>query len=282
MKKTLSLGLSLIFGSMAFAQIETPAPSPMSEVEQMVGLTEIEIAYSRPSMKGREIFGSLVPFDKIWRTGANSSTKITFGDDVTFGETEVEAGTYALYTKPGKESWEVYLYKDYSLWGAPRQWDESMVVASYTATPENAPMNIETFTITLDNLSNNGAQLGISWENTYVGVPIVVPTAEKAKKSIESVLSGPNGDQFYAAAAYYFQEGMNLNQAQEWIEKAVSMEPNKFWISRMQSLIYAKQGNNKKAISAAKNSLKLAEAAGNEDYIRMNTESLKEWGVEME
>jgi len=282
MKKTLTLGISLLFGSMALAQIQTPAPSPSAEIEQMVGLTEFEIEYSRPSMRGRKIYGELVPFGEIWRTGANSSTKISFSDEITFGETQVPAGTYALYTKPGADSWDVYLYKDTSLWGAPREWDENMVAAKASVAPEQSPMSVETFTITLDNLHNNGAKLGLTWENTYVGVPIAVPTGAKATESIEGVLAGPKAGDYFAAASYYFQEGMNLNKAQEWIEKAVAMSPDSYWMSHVQSQIYAKQGNNKKAIAAAKNSLKAAQAAGNADYIRMNEKSLEGWGVELE
>lgn len=282
MKKTLSFAFTLLFGTAVFAQIQTPAPSPASELEQTVGLTEVEIEYSRPSMKGRTIYGDLVPFGRIWRTGANASTKVTFSEDVVFGDTEVKAGTYALYSKPGEKQWEVYLYKDTSLWGAPREWDESQVAAAYTAEVQTSPMSVETFTITIDNLSNNGAQLGITWENTYVGVPFKVPTEKTAMTSIEKALAGPTGSDYFGAAAYYFEEGLDLKKAQEWIEKAVAMEPNAYWMSRMQSLIYAKQGNNKKAIAAAKNSLKLAEAAGNLDYVKMNKESLESWGIEME
>ena len=143
------------------------------------------------------------------------------------------------------------------------------------------PMNVETFTITIDDLTNNGANLGILWEDVYVGVPFEVPTTEKAKNSIETVMAGPNGRDYYAAASYYFEEGIDMNKAKEWIDKAVAMdtEGRQYWVLRRQSLIHAKLGDTKAAIAAAKKSLAAAEAAGNQDYVKMNKDSLKEWGA---
>lgn len=247
---------------------------------QMVGLTEVKITYSRPSMKGRTIFGDLVPYDKVWRTGANMNTTVSFSDPVTVGGTSLAAGTYALYTKPGMNQWEVYFYTDANNGGLPREWDESKIAAKASVPVYKMDDTVETFTITVDDLTNNGASIGILWADTYVGVPFGVPTAEKAKKSIEAVMAGPSGNDYYSAASYYFAEGMDLKKAKEWIDKAVSMNPDAFWMARQQSLIYAKLGDMKGAIAAAKNSLAAAQKAGNADYVKMNQDSLKEWGVE--
>lgn len=260
-------------------QISTPQPSPASTLKQQVGLTDVTVEYSRPSMRGRTIFGDLVPYDQLWRTGANKNSTISFSDDVTIGDQTLKAGSYAIFTKPGATSWEVYFYSDTNNWGTPQEWDASKVAATASAEVYTMPMSVETFTISLDALHNNGATLGILWDTAYIGVPFGVPTVEKAVKSIEAVMGGPTANDYYAAAAYYHEEGKDLAKAKEWIDKAVAMNNEAFWISRRQSLIYAKMGDTKGAIEAAKKSLAAAEAAGNADYVKLNKDSLKEWGA---
>ncbi len=261
------------------AQLQTPQPSPMSTLKQKVGLTDVKVEYSRPSMKGRTIFGNLVPYDALWRTGANKNTTISFSDDVMMGEKELKAGSYAIFAKPGEAVWEITFYSDTNNWGTPQNWDASKVAAVVKTEVMEMAMPVETFTISIDDLHNNGATLGILWENTYVGVPFTVPTMEKAKKSIESVMSGPSANEYYASASYFFAEEQDLQKAKEWIDKAVSMNDKGFWMMRMQSLIYAKLGDTKGAIEAAKRSMAVAEEAGNADYVKMNKDSLKEWGA---
>ncbi|NNC63013.1 MAG: DUF2911 domain-containing protein, partial [Eudoraea sp.] len=180
---------------------------------------------------------------------------------------------------PGESSWDVYFYTDTNNWGTPQEWDESKVAAMYTAEVMTMEMPVESFTITIDDLHNNGATLGMLWENTYVGVPFTVPSKEMTMKSIESVMAGPSGNDYFAAASYYYQEGGDLEQAKKWIDKAVSMNSEAFWMMRLQSLIYAKMGDKKGAIEAAKKSLAVAKAANNADYVKLNEDSLKEWGA---
>ena len=263
----------------ANAQLSVPAPSPAAKLKQTVGLTDVVVKYSRPSMKGRTIFGDLVPFDKIWRTGANARTSISFSDDVVFGGTEVKAGTYAIFTKPGTSSWEVYLHDYEDGFGTPAELDASKIVATATAQVYAMGMDLETFTISIDGLHNNGATLGFNWEKTYVGVPFEVPTMAKASKSIDAVFSGPSGNDYFAAASYYYSEKKDLAKAKEWIDKAVASNDKAFWMMRQQSLIYAELGDKDGAIEAAKKSLAVAEEAGNADYVKMNKDSLKEWGA---
>lgn len=279
MKKLTLLAFVLAFVFTANAQIQTPQPSPFSKVKQTVGLTDVVLEYSRPSMKGRTIFGGLVPYDKIWRTGANARTKITFSDDVTIGGQEVKAGSYAIFTKPGETSWEVIFYDDPDGFGTPQELDESKIAAKTTAEVNNLPMEVETFTMTFDRLHNDGATLGFIWANAYVGVPFEVPTASKAMKSIDAVMGGPSANDYYQAAAYYYASEKDLDKASAWVDKAVSMNDEAFWVMRLQSLIHAKNGNKQKAIEAAKRSLEVAKAAGNDDYVKMNMDSLKEWGA---
>ncbi|CAM1353361.1 DUF2911 domain-containing protein [Tenacibaculum insulae] len=273
------LVLSLFVTAIAFttnAQIKTPAPSPASKLEQVVGLTDVTVEYSRPGMRGRTIFGDLVPYGKVWRTGANANTKVTFSDNVTIDGKELKKGTYALYTKPGKTSWEVIFYSDATNWGNPRKWDDKKVALSTTVKADMMPMKIETFTMTIDDITNNSAVLGMLWENAYVGVKFNTPTEKAVEASIVSTMNGPKAGDYYSAAVYYLQSNKDIKKAATWINKAVDMTKDKprFWYLRQQSLILAKAGDKKGAVKAAKASLAGAEKAGNADYVKMNKEFL--------
>lgn len=270
--------MATLFSLALFAQLQTPQPSPSAKLEQKVGLTDVTIEYSRPAMRGRTIFGDLVPFNKLWRTGANANTKISFSDDIIFGGQKVKAGTYAIYSKPGSSSWEVLLYSDSGNWGVPQDWDAAKVVATAEAEVEKNAQTVESFSISIQNLNNAGASLVIAWENTQVSVAIEVPTHQKVMASIEKVMqASPQANDYYGAAVYYLQENLELKQAKNWIEKAVELRPEAFWMMRQQSLIYAKMGQTKAAIAAAKKSLAAAEKAGNADYVKMNKESIAAW-----
>lgn len=262
------------------AQINTPQPSPFQKIEQKVGLTDVTLEYSRPSMKGRTIYGDLVPYDAIWRTGANSNTTITFSKDVEIAGKKVPAGSYAIFTKPGASNWEVYFYNDVNNWGAPEKLDNSKIVASVSAKPAPLSKSFETFTMSFDDVNYNSVNLGIIWDKTYVGVPIKFYTDEAVTSSIDKVMNGPGANEYYTAAMYYFEAGKDINKAKLWMDKAMELtkEP-KYYQLRQKSLIYAKAGDKKGAIQAAKESLKLAKEAKNNDYIALNEKSLKEWGA---
>jgi hypothetical protein len=281
MKKIIVLLFVAAFAFSANAQIKTPAPSPSQKIEQMVGLTDVTLEYSRPSMKGRKIFGGLQDYGKVWRTGANKNTTLTFSTDFMVGGETLKAGTYALFTIPGKKTWDVILYSDASNWGTPGKWDDTKVAAKITVTPEIMAMPVETFTITFDNLTNNSAVVGILWENTYVGLKFETPTDAMVSKQITAVMNGPEAGDYYASAVYYLQSDNDIKKAQMWIDKAIKMSSDapKYWMLRQQSLIHAKAGNTKGAIAAAKESLKHAEIAKSAGYIKMNKASLKEWGA---
>ena len=281
MKKTILILFVTLLTSSINAQIETPAPSPFQKIEQKVGLTSVIVEYSRPSMKGRKIFGGLEAYGKVWRTGANENTKITFSTDFMLDGKSLQKGTYALYTIPNKTTWDVILYTDTNNWGTPAKWDENKVAAKVTVTPINMPMDVETFTITFDDLTNNSAVLGILWENVYVPLKFETPTDKMVSKSIEKIMAGPSANDMYAAAVYYLEANKDIQIAKTWIDKAVVLTAKqpKFWYLRQQSLIHAKAGNKKTAIEAAKKSLELAKQAGNSGYVKMNKASLKEWGA---
>jgi hypothetical protein len=262
-------------------KITTPQPSPKATVEQRVGLTDISVEYSRPGVKGRAIFGDLVPFGKTWRTGANSNTKVTFSSDVSIDGQTLNAGSYGLYTVPNENSWEVMFYSESDNSGVPRDWDDTKVIAKTSVEVYSMPMNVETFTITFDDVSGTSAVIGLLWEKTYIGIKFEVPTDKLVSETIDAVMAAsPEAGDYYNAAIYYRQQDLDIKKANEWMEKAMSLtEKPAFWQLRQQSLIYAKMGDTEKAIAVAEKSLELSKKAGNEAYIKMNTQSLAEWSV---
>ncbi len=280
MKKITILFAFLFIAAFSYAQIESPAASPASKLEQAVGLTDVTIEYARPSMKGRTIFGNLVPYGKLWRTGANARTKITFSNDVTIEGKELKKGTYALFTIPNQNQWEIILYTDYQGNGAPRDMDDSKVAARFNVTPMVTSMARESFTIEIANLTNSGATIYLLWEKVRVPINFTVPTDKEVMANIERAMSGPSSSDYYTASMYYYDEGKDISKAKEWMEKAMQGNQNPpFWQLRSQSLIYAKAGDKTRAIETARKSLAAAKAAGNADYVKMNEDSLKEWGA---
>lgn len=271
--------ISIIIASFTIeAQVKTPAPSPKATLTQMVGLTEVEINYSRPSAKGRAVFGDLVPFGKLWRTGANENSIISFSDDVVIDGKTLAKGKYALFTIPKADEWEVVFYSVIDNWGTPEIWDETKVALRTNAKSEIYDNFVESFTISIDNLDLNFAVLEFSWEKTHVTLKFEVPTKNTAIANIEKVLSGPSAGDYFSSAQYLFQSNVDLEKALTYVDKALEMKKEKpFWYYRLKSLIQAKLGAKKEAIETAKLSLAAAEIAKNQDYIKMNKESIEEW-----
>jgi hypothetical protein len=262
------------------AQVQTPQPSPSVTVKQVVGLTNFEVNYSSPSMRGREIFGNLVPYGQPWRTGANKNTTISFDDNIVFGGTEVKAGEYALFTEPGKEKWTIYLYNNTENWGVPSNWEKDLIMAKVEAEPNKTEPALESFTISFGHFEKDSAHLILSWENASVHVPVIVPSDIKVMKSIEMSMKDPSPTDLYKAAVYFLETDRDINRAKMWIDKAMDAREDKpYWMLRQQSLIYAKAGEKNTAIKMAKQSLEAAKKARNMDYVKMNQESLKEWGA---
>ena len=276
MKKIYSFVFAILV-TQAIAQVQTPQPSPAAQLMQTVGLTDVTVTYSRPSMRGRTIMGNLVSYGSVWRTGANKNTTISFSDAVTVGGQELAAGTYAIFTRPGEGMWEVFFYTDTENWGAPAEWNASKVAATVEVTPEETA-TVESFSIWFSDLTNNDGVLNIAWENTKLPVKVAVPTVQKAMASIKKVLSNnPKDRDYYSSAVYYLQEGQDLPQAKKWINKAISMNNEPYWYYRQQSLILAALNETQAAIEAAEKSLERAEKAGNWDYVKMNKASIAEW-----
>lgn len=279
MKKIITSFAFCAFMLAVNAQVQTPQASVSTELEVTVGLTEIDIEYSRPNVKGREVFGNLVPYGQIWRTGANKNTTISFSDDVVIDGQTLKAGKYAIYTKPEKDNWEIYFYTDTENWGNPEKWDDNKVAAKTTAKVINLPMKIETLDISIGDIQNDNAKLGILWDNVYVETKIEVPTDKKVMASIDKTMKGsPTAQDYMSAANYYFTTDKDIQQAKKWMDEGMKMNKDpKYYQLRQQSLIYAKAGDKKGAISLAQKSLDAAKKAGNADYIKMNEDSIKEW-----
>lgn len=278
MKKILCFMAIAVASFAVQAQIKTPAPSPAATVKQVVGLTDVELKYSRPSMKGRKVFGDLVPFGKMWRTGANKNATVSFSEDVVIDGKTLKKGEYAIFTVPKADAWEVIFYSDTENWGIPEEWSESKVALKTSAQSEMINRNVETFTMGINSLDNNYGVLEISWEKTVVPVKFEVPTAKTAMASIDKVMAGPSSSDYFSAAQYLYQSGGDLNKALAYANKATELDKNKaFWMYRVKSLIQAKMGDKKGAIETAKTSLAMATEAKNADYIKMNNESIADW-----
>jgi len=269
-----SLCLTLVVHQSALAQLSTPAPSPFSKIEQMIGLTNVTVAYSRPSMKGRDIMGELVPYGKLWRTGANRATKISFSEPMSIGGNQLEAGDYALFTIPGRREWTIIISHNADQNGSA-EYDQDEDAVRFTVQSQKTKATYETFTIMFSDLDNHSAMMNIMWENTQVRIPVQdydMDDVVMAQISKEMPGAGDNDNMYYAAASYYFNNGKDLRQAATWIDKAAEINDQKYWVLHLQAKIHASLNNSEKAREAAQKSMQLAKDAGNPDYVKLNKE----------
>lgn len=279
MKKTLLVAGMLIGCLISEAQVQTPAGSPAGSVSTTVGLTDIKIDYSRPRAKGRKIFGdgtALVPNGKIWRTGANNGTKISFSDDVKVEGIDVPKGEYLIFTWPGASEWSVALYKDITLGGNTDGYDASREAAKFTVKPEKLTEKVETFTINIGDISDDSktAKVQLAWENTSVKFTVAVDYDAKVMKSIETYTT-VNPNNYFQAAVYYLETGKDLNKALEWVNKAADANPKAYWVLHQKAKIQKALNDKKGALATATASLEAAKAANNRDYQMMNEELIK-------
>ncbi|MGV3459417.1 MAG: DUF2911 domain-containing protein [Flavobacterium sp.] len=279
--KKLIVSVALLLAIAATAQIRTPQPSPSATVEQTVGLTDVKVEYSRPSAKGRAVYGELVPFGRMWRTGANGNTTISFSQDVVIGGKTLPKGKYALFTQPKADSWEVIFYADTNNWGLPEKYDDKKEVLRTSVKPEFLSRPVETFTIGINNLDIDYGHIEIAWEKTMVAVKFEVPTRKMALASIDAVMAGPTANDYFGAAQYYYQSNGDQAKALAWINSAIANTPKgqevPFYFLRQKSLIQARMGDKKGAVETAKLSLAASEKANNADYVKMNKDSINEW-----
>jgi len=270
MKKLISLfiPIALLFIDSSAQQLKTPAPSPPQYIKQDFGLSSIELSYSRPGVKGRKIFGDLVPFGKVWRTGANSATTISFGDDVLIGGTKVAAGKYGLLTIPGDKSWTIIISKQLDVTN-PTGYKQDQDIVRVTAQAQELPFSVESFTIAFSDVTSSTCNLGFLWDKTYVAFPIQTEIDSKIMKQIDDALNKDNKP-YFSAAMYYLDNGKDLNKALEWFNKAIDLQPDGFFIYYQKARCQAKLGKKTEAIATAQKGIESAKAAKNDDYVALN------------
>jgi len=254
--------------------IKMPAPSPPQTIKQDFGISSIELSYSRPGVKGRKVFGDLVPYGAVWRTGANSATTIDFADDVTIGTTKVPAGKYGLLTIPDKDSWTIIITKQTEVTNPVDYKPESDVVR-VTAKPMTMKDKMETFTMQFANVKSSTCELQIMWENTAVSLPISSDVETVVMKEIDEAMNKDNRP-YFQAALYYLNNGKDLNQAVAWFDKAIAQQPDGYWIYHQKANALAKLGKKEEAKATAQKSIELAKEAKNDDYVRLNEKLLEQ------
>jgi hypothetical protein len=250
-------------------QLKTPAPSPTQTIKQDFGLSSVELSYSRPSIKGRKIFGNLVPFGSVWRTGANSATTLTFGDEVTINGKKIPAGKYGFLTIPGQDNWTLIITKQLDV-TSPAAYKQENDVVRMEVKPATINYQIENLTLQFGNVKDNSMNLELMWDNTYVALPISTDVEGKVMAQIDQLFNKDNRP-YYNAALYYMQNGKDLNQALAWFDKAAAAQPDAYWIHHQRANCLAKLGKKKEAKEAAEKSMALAKTAKNDDYVKLNT-----------
>jgi len=274
MKKTV-LSLAFAIATLIAGAQYFPAPSPLAREYQMVGLTEMEVEYSRPGVKGRQIFGDLVPFDKLWRTGANRASKITFSNEVSFNGTKVEAGTYSIFTIPMKDKVMVMLNSNYDQ-GGTGSYDESLNVAKTEVPFKKSSEKVERMRFSFENVQDDKVDLVFNWSNMMFSVPISVNTANHVVESMEGKMKEIEGLYgFYEDAASYYLANDNPEKALEFAKKSTDIK-EVFWNMHTLAKAYKANGEMKMAKQTAEKSLEMSKEADYQPYIKMNEKLLAE------
>lgn len=263
---------SLCF-SVSAQDFKMPAASPSQKIEQQFSISHIKLDYSRPSVKGRKIFGDLVPYGKLWRTGANAASKITFGEDVKINGQLIPAGTYSLYTIPGKDNWEVIINKSLENWGNTG-FNEAENVIQFTVKPTTLKDLQETFTIDVTNITTNAATINISWEYTKVSFNVTADNRDKIISYLETELKGSKPP-YAQAANYYLEQNYKLDQALTYVDKALNENPNAFWLHWLKARIYHKMGDTTNAIASAQKAYEISKGTDYEEEYKNNYENMK-------
>lgn len=272
MKKFVITLLAVALVSVSDAQLRTPAPSPPQTIKQDFGLASIELSYSRPGIKGRKIFGDLVPFGKVWRTGANSATTLTFGDDVTIGGKKIAAGKYGLLSIPDKTGWTLIISRQTDV-TSPAAYKPEEDVVRVTAVVSRLAAPVESFTIQFANIKPTRCDLQISWDRSMVVLPIATEIDSKIMSAIQEQMKGDKPP-YYQAAMYYLENNKDLKQAEEWFGKAAADQNDAFWVFHQWANCLAKLGRKADAKEKATHSRELAQAAKNDDYVKLNDKLL--------
>lgn len=285
MKKAI-LFLFLLVGTLGFSQLKHPKASPAATVTQEVGFSTIMVDYSRPAVRGRKVFGNLpsgkkglVPYGRIWRVGANESTKITVDTDVSVMGNTLPKGTYALYAFPEKDEWEVVFHKNTKHWGDGRKnYNAEEDAFRIKIEPNSEAIFQENFLISFENITHNGAEMIWHWENTKVVIPIAVDTEGMMEEQISKALKpGPSAQTYYESARYFVEQGIKYPEALEYLNKALDLGGDTYYFHRVKSQAEAALKNYKSAIQSAKKSLELAQEQGKDEFVRMNQKDIDVW-----
>lgn len=268
---TISLAVICMFN--ASSQVKMPAPSPTQTIKQDFGIGTVEVVYSRPAAKGRKIYGDLVPFNKLWRTGANAATSLKFSDPVQVGNKSIDSGSYVLYTIPGVDTWEVIINKGLKNWGTDG-YKESEDVARFRVEPIKVKSKVESFTMQFANVKPESCDLQIFWEKTMITIPITVNIKEKLRTQIDAAML-TDKKPYWQAAQFYYEYDVNLAKALDNATKAADANPTAYWIFIYKAKIQRDMGDNAGALASSNKSLELARAAKNDDYIKMNLDLQK-------
>ncbi len=268
MKKLILTGISAFICSCIFAQVKMPAPSPTQVLKQDFGIGSIELTYSRPSTKGRKIFGELVPFNKLWRTGANAATMIRFSEPVEIKGKKIDTGSYVLYTIPNADSWEIVLNKGLSNWGIDG-YKESEDVARFYVDVQHAKEKIENLTMQFDDIKPTSCNLNIMWDKTMIAIPIECNIQDRLKKSIEAAML-TDKKPYWQAAQFYNEWEKNSTKALDNATKALVDNPKAYWIWLYKAKIQQEMGDKAGALESSKKSMDLAAADKNDDYVKLN------------
>ena len=257
MKKIILLSAMFCYGFVS-AQIKTPQPSPTATITQKVGVSNISVEYSRPGAKAREIFGQLVEYKKMWRTGANKATKITFEEDVIFGGQKVRKGSYSLFTIPGEKAWEILLNKETELWGTD-DYDESKEIYNQTIEIKESVDFVESLTIDFGSFEDFSAIMSIKWANTIVEIEIKSMAAKKIEKQYYELLTkGLSANDYYNGAKFFANNTTKQDIALDWINIAIKKKPEAFWMVYHKARILKNLGEKKDAINTANTVIDLA------------------------
>ncbi len=270
-----SIGLGMF--SEGTAQVNMPAPSPGQTIIQDFGLGKIELIYSRPGIKGRQVFGEnseLVPLGKPWRTGANAATKIHFSDNVSFGGKAIDTGTYVIYTIPNKTEWDIVLSKGTTYPGSDG-FKESDDILHYKAAVVSIKEKIETFTMQFANLKNESCELHLRWANTDVAVPITTNIKDRIRAQMETALQGEKKP-YFQAASFYYDYDKNYTKALEYINKATEENPKAYFMFLQKARIQKAMGDKAGAKESALKTIELAKEAKNADYENFGNKLLKQ------
>ncbi len=260
----------------AQGQLKLPALSPTAKITQDFSISSIEISYSRPSMRGRKIFGDVVPYGKVWRTGANAATKIKIGEDMEIGGQKIKAGEYAIYTIPNKDKWEVILNNGTGNWGSDG-YSKSDDVARFSVKSTATEGICQTFTIDITDITFNTCKIEMSWEKTKIALMVEAHNGEAVAANIDKAINHPPSIPYFQAANYYFETNQHLDEAAMYVNKALEQDSKAFYMWYLKARIEKKLGHKEEAIAAAKKSMETAKGNANEaEYIRNNQKLIDE------